>query len=113
MTAGKLKEMIAFDRRIKDEDGYGNVEGDWQEQFRTHARVQPIKGGEEVFAGRIAGKQPVIIQIRYSAQAQQITNAWRARDVRTGRTYNITSAADMGENRAFLDVLAISGVGDE
>lgn len=111
MSAGELRERVAFDRRAVVDDGYGNtVSGDWQEQFVVWARIQPLKGGEGVQAARLAGSQPVVIRIRLSSHARQISTEWRARDARVGTLFNITSMANMDEKGAYLDVLATSGV---
>lgn len=116
MSASELRERLAFDARADLNlnspagDGYGNTEGDWQEQFRLFARVQPMKGGETVMASRLTGAQPVIIKVRYSNHAATITTGWRARDVRSGAEYNIRGIANMDEKRDYLDILAETGV---
>ncbi|WP_336800805.1 phage head closure protein [Kaistia sp. MMO-174] len=110
MSAGELRERVAFDRRAAVDDGYGNmVAGDWQEQFVVWARIQPLKGGEGVQAARLAGTQPVIIRVRSSSSTRQIRTDWRARDARIGTLFNITSMANMDEKGAYLDLLATSG----
>ncbi|WP_336801474.1 phage head closure protein [Kaistia sp. MMO-174] len=111
MSAGELRERVAFDRRDAVDDGYGNtVAGDWREQFVVWARIQPLKGGEGVQAARLAGSQPVVIRVRLSSSTREIRVDWRARDVRNGMPFNITSMANMDEKGAYLDVLATSGV---
>lgn len=108
----RFRELIAFDRRIVDDDTVGNPLGEWKEQFRARARVQPLKGGEHVVAGRLSGQQPVVIRVHWTEQADAVTPAWRARNVRTGKTYNITSSADMTERKRHMDFLAVSGGSD-
>jgi SPP1 family predicted phage head-tail adaptor len=112
MAAGELRERIAFDEREQMTDDVGNSVGSWVERFVTAARVRPLKGGETVMADRLQGRQPVVITIRYFQEAATVTPAWRARDVRTGRIYNITAAANMDEHRRYLDLLATAGEAD-
>jgi SPP1 family predicted phage head-tail adaptor len=114
--AGEMKHWIAFDKRedltagSPQDDGFGNTEGDWQEQFVIAAGLKPLKGGEDVLASRLTGKQPVIIWIRASARTRTITTAWRARDARDGTVYNIRTATDMEGDRMFIDLLCEAGV---
>lgn len=112
MSSGTLRHRIAFECRTPAEDGYGNVRGSWTLQFTAWARVTPLKGNETVVAERLQGNQPVVIRVRFSDQAFRIAPDWRARDARTGCTYNITAAANMDEKRRFIDVLAVSGGAD-
>ncbi|MFG1465259.1 head-tail adaptor protein [Xanthobacter sp. DSM 24535] len=108
-SAGDLRERIRFEKRAAANDGAGNTKGDWQAQFTVAAKVQPLKGGEGVLAGRLAGSQPVIIIVRSSAATRQISPAWRAVDARTGVIYALTGTADMAGDRAFIDILAVAG----
>jgi len=110
MSAGELRERVAFERREDVDDGYGNVNGQWVEQFVTAARIQPLKGGEAVQADRLAGKQPVIIRVRYAEATNAVDTSWRARNTRTGTVYNLRSAANMDEHRRYIDFLAEAGV---
>lgn len=112
VSGGELRERVAFDKRGIFSDGYGNeVAGDFAEQFIVPARIWPQKGigNETLTAARMTGLQPMVIRVRVSNQTLQITNAWRARDVRRGIAYNIRSVANMDEHRAYLDILAQSG----
>lgn len=108
--AGDLRGRLSFQRRLATDDGYGNpVSGEWSEQFVCAARIQPLKGGEDVQAARLAGTQPVILAIRLSAAARLVTTAWRAVDTRRGTIYNLTSLANMDERGAMLEILAAAG----
>lgn len=111
--AGPLRERVAFDAREEIDDGYGNHVGAWQERIApVAARIQPLKGGEQVLAARLTGVQPVIIRVRRSAATAAIDPTWRARDVRRGAVYNIRSVADMEERGAYLDMLCEAGGAD-
>ncbi len=109
-TAGQLRHRIAFDKRIAVDDGMGNEEGDWQEQFQVSAAVRAKMGGEAVAAARLSGQQPATITVRSSSNTRQVTTDWRARDVHQGTIYNIRSIADPDGLRAWLDMLCQSGV---
>lgn len=109
-NAGDLHEMVAFEVREEVDDGYGNTVGSWVEAFRLQARIMPLKGSEAVLAARLEGQQPVIITVRYSPRSLKITSDWKARDVRTGFEYAITSPpANMDESQKFIDIMAVRG----
>lgn len=114
MTAGELKEQVRFDRRaIIPDDGYGNTTGAWETLGGPWpARIAPAAGSEDVLAERLSGLQPVEITIRYSSQTVKIQTQDRAVDVRSGRTYNVTSINNPDERRAYLTILATAGAAD-
>jgi head-tail adaptor len=110
MSASELRDKVAFDKRTTTDDGYGNVDGAWQEQFLEPARIRPLRGGEGVQAARLSGTQPVIITVRSSARTRQVTSSWRIRDARTGDIYAITAPpANTDEHDAYLDIMAVIG----
>lgn len=118
-TPGDLRRRIAFDARAVTDDGMGNVEGDWVEQFVVWAAVRPRLGGETVTAARLAGRQPMLITVRQSTQAKLITTDWRARDplkapsaksAAEGALYNIRAIAPPNDSRAWLELLCEAGV---
>jgi len=110
---GILRTRIAFDKRSEASDGYGNVKGDWVEQFAVDARRMPLKGGEDVMAGRLAGRQSFILQIRSSSVTRAIDASWRARDARvSGVFYNIRTITNPDERNQYLDILVEQGVAD-
>lgn len=112
MSAGELREMMAFDKRAIIQDDYGNdVVGDFAEQFRVPARVKPMVGigSEQVQAARLSGTQPVIIRVRQTSQTSLIGTDWQARDARKGTLYNIRSSANLDEHGIYLDILATAG----
>ncbi|MBR0855663.1 phage head closure protein [Bradyrhizobium liaoningense] len=109
-SAGALRHRMAFDRREDVDDGYGNVQADFVEQFVVWAGVEARFGGEMVTAARLAGQQPLTITVRRNAQTARITTEWRARDVRSGEVYNIRSIADPSDRGAFLELLCQAGI---
>lgn len=110
MSAGELRELLAFEQRAITSDGYGNVEGAFAEEFQVAARVRPRMGGEEVMAARLAGRQLFTITVRYSSDTTQITTGWRARNVRSGIYYNIRTAVNVDERTRYIEMLAEEGV---
>lgn len=105
--AGNLNCLFAFDRRIQIDDGAGNYEGQWQEQFQADAGKSPMLGGESVRAGRLTGIQPWILTIRYDDDSATVTPEWRCRDVDTGRAYAIRSVVDW--KGRYLDLVIVEG----
>lgn len=114
-SAGHLTERMTFQKRADlssaspPGDGYGNVEGGWTDQFTIAARRVYLRGGEDVLASRLEGRQPVILTVRRSSDTETITTDWRATDARSGTIYNIRSV-QLTEDRAWIDMLCESGV---
>jgi head-tail adaptor len=114
VTAGELRERVRFDRRATiPDDGYGNTTGAWALFAGPWpARIAPAAGSEDVLAERLTGLQPVEITIRYCTQAVAIQSQDRAVDVRSGKTYNVTSINNADERHAYLSILATAGGAD-
>lgn len=114
-SAGELQHRIAFDKRVDQNPDspadYGNTVSDWEEQFVTRAGLIHLRGGEQVIAARLNNTHPLVMYVRSSADTRSITSAWRARDTRTGKTYNLRDITP-AEDRRWIDILAITGVAD-
>lgn len=108
MSAGELREKVAFQSRTEVDDGFGNTEGTWSSQFEEPARIQPLRGSEPIIAQRLQGAQPVVIKVRSSARTRSIDASWRAVDARAGTVYNIR-AVTPDEKRRYIDLLCDSG----
>lgn len=91
VASAGLRARIAFDKRLTVDDGFGNEESSFEEQFVVWARVAPAAGREQVLASRLQGIQPVEITVWDASQTRQIGTDWRARDVKSGVTYAITA----------------------
>jgi Phage head-tail joining protein len=96
---GDLRHRVAFDRRKQVDDGYGNTEGDFVEQFMRRAQFIYAGGGESVMAARLEGRGVVKVRVWSCAQTRTISQDWQMRDARsgafvdgvwTGTTYAIT-----------------------
>jgi head-tail adaptor len=111
IDAGKLRARVAFEKRAEVDDGLGNTEGDFVEQFVVSAAIVPKLGGETVVASRLAGHNLVNVTIRQSLDARQIRPEWRGRNVRTGELLNIRSIIDPdGDKGQWLELLCEIGV---
>jgi hypothetical protein len=93
------------------DDGYGNMEGDFTEQFQCSAGFTFLRGGEAVIAARLEGRQPVVARLRASTQTRRIQPDWRMRDLRTGVSYAVRSVAPTPD-RKWLDVTTEAGVAE-
>lgn len=109
MVSEDLFHKVAFDSRAAVDDGEGNVEGDFVQRFECRAGFTFLRGGEGVIAGRLEGRQPVVVRVRRSSNTLQIAADWQMRDLRTGVVYAVRSVVPT-DDRLFIDVTAESGV---
>lgn len=110
MTAGRMSHKVSFQRRQLVSDGYGNEQGDFAEEFIRWAEIKPSLGIETNAQARLAGEQPVNIEVYRDSDTRLITAAWRAVDVNEGTIYAITSPAiDMNQDRMRLTMTAVVG----
>ncbi len=109
LGAGDLYYRVAFDKRVQVDDGAGNTEGDWEEQFSCRAAYRHLRGGESIMAGRLQGKHTQVIIVRASAQTRTVSTDWRARDVRNGDVFNIRDITHETD-RLWISMLCEKGV---
>lgn len=107
--AGELSWKVAFDQRQESDDGFGNTQSEFIEQFVVSAKIQAKFGGEAVTAARLQGQQPVTITVRQSSKTLLIKDDWRARDSRSGEPYAIRSIIDPDGSGAWLEILTQTG----
>ena len=110
MTSAKLQDRLAFDAPTTASNGQGGTINGWAVQHECWAGITYLRGGETVIASRLVGVQPVVIRVRNCAAAREIGNDWRARDMRTGTVYAMKGNPVPTDDRAFLDIMATSGV---
>ncbi|MEY9097363.1 SPP1 family predicted phage head-tail adaptor [Sinorhizobium fredii] len=109
-TAAELRQKIELQVRSLIDDGYGNVtSGPFETQATVNAKFHYLRGGEEVMAGRLAGKQPAIVTVRSSAATRALTPEWRILTT-DGEAWNIRAITDPDGRRAWLEILAEKGV---
>jgi len=109
-AATKLQDRIAFDAPTSTPNGQGGTIAGWAVQHECWAQITYLRGTEPVIAARLVGVQPVVFRIRNCAAAREIGNDWRARDLRTGTEYAVKGNPVPTDDRAFLDIMATSGV---
>lgn len=104
-----LDYHAAFSMRESVETDMGGTEDAWVHQFNEPANVRHLRGGESVMQARLASRNPVIVTIRNSERARQITSEWQVelRD-RTGirKTYQVKEDPRPTEASGFLEMLA-------
>lgn len=108
-TAGSLNQRVVFLEPNDSSDGHGGETDGYVERFCVSARLRPRMGSETVIASRLQGIQPYTLTVRSSSDTRQVTPAWRARNTRTGQTYNITTVVNIDERNAFLEMLVVEG----
>lgn len=108
--AGRFYQHIAFDRRQDAEDEYGNVVAAWVEQFQRRAEFRTLPGSETVMQSRLAGRQPMQINVRVDNAVALVGNDWQIRNVRNGLAYNIRDIRRDTTNRDLMVFLVEGGV---
>lgn len=119
--SGQFYERVAFDERAQVSDGEGNFEDDFVEQFTCRAGFTYLRGTEAVIAGRLEGRQPIVVRVRRNSRTEEIRADWRMRNLRdgewlgtsgqeywSGTEYAVRSAIPTGD-RQFIDVMVESG----
>lgn len=113
MTAGRLQHRLRWESRQTFDDGYGNTQTDFAEEFTCWAEVKPSLGIETVNAARLQGQQPVDIVVRLNNRTREIAADWRAVDVNEDTIYAIKAPPiDMQQYRAYLTIKAVAGVAE-
>jgi head-tail adaptor len=110
MEIGDLRDRVTFAQPASSTDEYGNVESGFEDQFTVAASILYVRGGEQVMAARLEGRQPVVLTIRSSSQSEQIGPGWKATDARDdSRIFNIRSIQP-GDRKDFTELLCEMGV---
>ena len=119
MPPGKLREKITFESLVKDKigDGAGNfVEDKWKAlRFAKDisARIDPMKGREDVVALKLQGQTVYEIKVRYRTALCRITSDNRIRNCRTGEIYSISAPpVNEDEKKRFLTFMCKTGLAD-
>jgi hypothetical protein len=108
--AGELDQWVAFEQLSTANDGYGNQQQVFSEQFRCHAGWAVMRGGETIQGSRLEGVQPMIARVRWAARTTaKIKPDWRMLDLRTG-TYYALHAVSRTPDRGYVELLVESGV---
>lgn len=107
--SGQLHYQVSLLKREDVDDGQGNTQGKFVEQFQTRAEFIHLRGSEAVMAGRLQGKHTQVIRVRNSSSTRLISTDWMLRDVRTGKSFNIRDI-EHEVNRQFIALTCESGV---
>lgn len=81
----------------------------WEERFEESLRITYLRGSEDVIAGRLAGRNVVVLRVRSGSSALAVTEAWRVKDKNTGRVFNIRSIIP-SEGGGWIDFTCETGV---
>lgn len=114
MQAGELTVPVEFQAReplAAPGDENGTAIGAWQLRFTAYAKLVPLRRGESVLAGRLAGVQPYILTIWAQPAADALATDWRVVNRRTGETYNIRTV-ERDPKGVSIDCLIEAGVAD-
>jgi len=119
MTArpGQLRESVTLQNYTEVDDGAGNWFGEWFDVATVPARIQSLKGSEEVLASRLTGVQPIVVTIRNGGDVAEVGTDWRLINVGAGLDafgqprglLNIRSII-RSERGDWIDLLCESGV---
>ncbi|WP_245594952.1 phage head closure protein [Gemmobacter nectariphilus] len=106
--AGSLRDRITVQRAVEGDDGYGNKVVGWADHLTLWANVRETTGKERVDAGRVEASRTATIRIRASSASREISEKHRL--IARGKIWNIRSIAEVGNDRAMLDILCETGV---
>lgn len=104
-----LDHRAEFSLRESIEDDMGGTRDEWVLQFVEWVGVKYLRGGESVMQARLASRNPVVIVIRNSERARQITSEWQVElRSRSGVTkvYAVKEDPRPSGGDAFLEFLA-------
>lgn len=106
----RLYHKFSFQKRISQgNDGIGNDQSDWVEQFSTRSRKTILRGGEEVISSRLSGTQTAVLTVRSQPNTKLVDSFWRAVDSRTGEAWNVMTN-EPADDRLYIDMLVKTGV---
>lgn len=106
MRAGQLNARLTFQSREQVDNGRGTTRGVFVDQFTVWADMR-LRPGSEVFAAeRLEGRVPYSVKVRRSAQTDQITTGWQARDA-MGNSYNVQAPAHDPQDRGAIHMMLV------
>lgn len=112
--AGPMRERVRFQRRRPETDQFGNVLGEWATLAERAAQIRPMRGAEQIVAGKLEGRAPVEIVVRWDTLlgtgATALATDDRAVDLRNGTVWNVRSVENRDQRRRYLTIIAEAGV---
>ncbi len=109
-AAGRLRETVAFEVRPLQSDGFGNRHGAFVEMFRCAASFLVESGDDAVLAGKLEGRQTIVVRVRAFIDTRSVDSDWRMVDTRTSTSYAIIAPPAETPDRQFIDITVQSGV---
>lgn len=107
MRAGNLKNLIAIEERVENQDAYGEAIPTWTEVFRTKAGIYPTRGTEGYMSAEKHAFATHEIEIRYRGG---VTPKHRIRLIRDGRVFDIISTLNIAERNKTLKIIVKESV---
>ncbi|UFS66567.1 head-tail adaptor protein [Paracoccus denitrificans] len=93
-----------FQEPFEDVDADGQVIQRYDARFQDRVTIRFLRGGEGVMQARLESRNPVVIGVRNSERARQVTSEWRV--VIDGRAYDVKEDPRPTESRRDLEMLA-------
>ncbi len=108
MRAGKLKDIVVFQRCTRVPNDMGGGTDRWDDLFEDRCELQMSRGREQVAAGAISASAAGVLHIRYCSDAEGLTEKDIA--VIDGEPYNIRSIIDPDRRKRRLELVVERGV---
>jgi SPP1 family predicted phage head-tail adaptor len=105
ITAGMLREPIALQREVSEDDDFGGQVKEFQTFANTKAYVKPLSGREAVFGMQLEGRLTHRIYMRYRADLHP-----KDRIVIRGEPVQVRSVINLELRNKWLEVLCEEGV---
>ena len=99
MQSGDLKSRVTFQQKGLTR---------WENVAQRWARVVYLRGDEAVIAGRLAGRNTVVISVRVDQDTKAVQTAWRIKG-QSGTVFDIRSIIP-SEDGAWIDFTCETGV---
>lgn len=110
ISAGQLTKRIKLQRQSTLQDSYGGPVRTWLDVATVWAEIEPVTGGEQKRAHRIASEVSHQITVRYQASLTdtRVVSAYRA--LYKARVFNIHAVLNQDEGNVLITLLASEGL---
>lgn len=113
MQAGDLRHRVTFQRRSKEEDGFGEQATGWIDVVAgVSAAIVPLNGRELIAAQAIMSETTHQVTIRYHPALAVSRVVAALRMVFNGRYFNIQSSLNEDERNRMIVMMASEGMND-
>ena len=107
MGAGKMRDVLRFERKASGKDRFGNPVDGWALFLRVRGDVLETLGKERLAAGRLEANATATVRVRGSAKARQLGAADRV--FMRGAHWNIKGSAPVGRDGAQIEFVCEKG----